>query len=392
VLRHEDGLSGGRSWTRRDLHESEERFRLLVDSVVEYAIFMLDPDGMIATWNPGATRLKGYEPDEIIGQHYSVFYPPESRAEGLPDRLLAQALERGHTEQTGWRLKKDGSRFWADVVITALFDDEGRHTGFAKVTRDRTDAHDIEVERERALQEQRRLVTRLEELDAWRREFIGSVVHDLQTPVAAINGFVHLLREGQADDHDVPTLLDGVRSNTSWLQELIDNLRDYTVLTEPGSMLSRERFALAPFLTQLTAAIAPLLGERKVELDADDVDVHADRHGVERIVRNLLTNVARHTDDDTTVRIRGWQDGGDVVFEVADDGEGIPPELLSSLFDRFEHGGKGGTGLGLAVARLYAEMHDGTLTVDSTVGEGATFRLTLPEPDRETPAYTDVAG
>jgi PAS domain S-box-containing protein len=138
----------------RALERSEERFRLLVESVVDYAIFMLDPDGRVASWNTGAERLKGYRQDEVLGQHYAIFYTPENRAANLPDRLLAGARTEGRVIDSGWRVRKDGTRFWADVVITALFEESGQLTGFAKVTRDMTDAHLADEARERRLAEQ----------------------------------------------------------------------------------------------------------------------------------------------------------------------------------------------------------------------------------------------
>lgn len=358
---------------------SDQRFRLLVDSVVDYAIFLLDPDGHVTSWNTGAARLKGYTADEVVGHHYSLFYPEESIEQGRPQRLLDQAREGGRASDAGWRVRKDGTRFWADVVLTALTDEGGAVTGFAKVTRDRTADRELAEQRERALEEQRRLVSRLEELDAWRRDFMSSVAHDLQTPVTAIHGFVTLLRDGVSSE-ELPIVIDSVLANAGSLQEFVDNLRSYTVLAERDPPLDLRAVELSRFLSRLVAASAPLLDGRPVEVEMAEGEVVADRHGLERIVRNLLTNAARHTPEGTKVTLRARVDETSriALLEVADDGPGIAPHLLPRVFERFERGGGGGTGLGLAIARRWTELHGGSISVDSTVGVGTTFRVELP--------------
>ncbi|MDX1622212.1 MAG: PAS domain-containing sensor histidine kinase, partial [Nitriliruptorales bacterium] len=271
----------------RELDRSEERFRLLVESVVDYAIFVLDPDGRIRTWNPGAERLKGYTEDEIVGQHYSVFYPDEYREENLPERLLAEAREQGRVEHSGWRVRKDGSRFWADVVITALWEDE-ELAGYAKVTRDMTEAHEAQQQREAALR-------RLEELDQWRRDFISAVTHDLRSPVVSILGFVRLLRQGGLSDEEVADFHERILSNTLTMNALLEHLRTQAMLESGEITLEFEPLELAQFTRDLVADMEPVLGGHEVEVAVDGVRAMADRRGVERILRNLLSNAARHT-------------------------------------------------------------------------------------------------
>jgi PAS domain S-box-containing protein len=362
-----------------DLRRSEERFRLLVESVVDYAIFMLDPQGRVESWNAGAERLKGYRAEEIVGQPWSTFYPDEARRAGLPTRLLEEARTKGRVEHTGWRVRKDGRRFWADVVITALLDERGELTGFAKVTRDRTAAHLTDQARERALAEQQRAVERLEELDRWRTSFLSSIVHDLQNPVIAIVGFATLLRDGRTPpaltERD---LAERVLSNASTMQGLIDNLRVYGRLAEGRVELDPERLELGGYVRDLLADLAPVLGDHPVDADLDGVVVEADRLGLERILRNLLGNAVRHTPSDAPVHIRADARDDVVIVEVADEGEGIPPDLLPRIFDRFAAGEHGGTGLGLTIVRSYVELHGGEVSVASVVGEGTTFRITLP--------------
>ncbi len=374
-------VAGDEAGPRRDaageLLQSEERFRLLIDSVVDYAIFILDADGTIVSWNAGAERLKGYTEPEIIGRSSSVFYPPEAREAGEPGEFLAEAVAQGRAARTGWRVRKDGSRFWADVVVTALFDADGRHTGFAKVTRDTTETHLAAEATSRALEEQQQAVLRLKELESWRTRFIGSVAHDLQTPVIAVDGFASLLELDLADQ-DQLELVQRIRSNVRSLQELIDNLRTATFFDQDRIGLDLQDVALEPMIRRIVDDMAPVLGNRSVELQVQDIELSADPHALERILRNLLGNVARHTPEDVEVFVRTRRRGDKVVVEVEDCGHGIPAELLPSIFDRYSSGSTGGTGLGLAIAHRYVELHGGTITARSQPGQGAVFRVTLP--------------
>jgi PAS domain S-box-containing protein len=365
---------------RRDLlARSEERFRLLVDSVVDYAIFLLDLEGHVVSWNAGAERLKGYQEDEVVGRHYSLFYPDEYRAMDLPARLLSQARDEGRAEHRGWRVRRDGSRFWADVVITALRDDDGTLTGFAKVTRDMTGAHLAEEARERAVEDQRRALERLEELDRWRRDFLGSVIHDLQSPIVVIRGFIELLRDGRIPTTALDDLTERVLSNTRSLQELVDNLRAYSRLEGPEVELHLEPLDLAPLVSDLLADLAPLLADRPVSLEMDGaVVVPGDRHAIERVLRNLVVNAVRHTRDGAAITIRVRATPDTAVVEVEDAGDGIEEDLLPRLFDRFTVGPGGGTGLGLSIVRHFVELHGGEVTARSDPGTGTVFHVELP--------------
>jgi PAS domain S-box-containing protein len=389
-----DGLAraGSAGSERRGaLEQSEQRFRLLVESVVDYAIFLLDTDGTVVSWNAGAERLKGYREVEIVGQHYSVFYPEEDRDE-LPAKLLAEAEVEGRSQHTGWRIRRDGSRFWADVVITALRDPDGELTGFAKVTRDMTTAHETEQAREQAVVDQQRALERLEELERWRRDFLSSVIHDLQSPIFVIQGFIELLRADRIPEERRRELAERVLSNTRSLQDLIDNLRDYSRLNEPRVTLHREPIDLSAFLADLLADLEPMLDGRPVELVVEgpegegDLQVPADRHGLERVLRNLVVNAVRHTPSGTLIRLRAWAEDHTVAIEVEDEGEGIPEELLPRLFERFVAGSGGGTGLGLSIAKRFVELHGGDLEARSSPGEGTIFRVVLPRAAATPPA------
>lgn len=364
----------------RELRRSEERLRLLVESVVDYAIFILDLDGTVASWNRGAQRLKGYTAAEVLGRHYSEFYPEEQREADLPRQLLARALDEGRVEHSGWRIRKDGSRFWANVVITALRDEDGSPCGFAKVTRDMTDLHEAAEARERALDEERALVGRLRELDRWRQEFTDSVAHDLQTPVTAIDAFAHLLTDGDdLSPQERVELLGHIRSNARTLQELIDNLRFDGQLAEGKIHLEFEPIPLRELIGRVVGDMRPVLAEHPTTTAADDVSVQADRRALERVLRNLLGNATKHTPEGTAVTVTATPSDGDVVVTVTDEGPGIAADLLPRIFDRFEAGTRRGSGLGLDIARRLVELHGGTLAVDSRVGAGSSFRVTLPQ-------------
>ncbi|MFA9446867.1 ATP-binding protein [Egicoccus sp. AB-alg6-2] len=360
------------------LRRSEERFQLFVESVTDHAIYLLGPTGLVESWNVGAQRLHGHLPDDVLGSHDAVFHAGDQLDADLPAHLLKTALAEGRAEHSGWRVRKDGSTFWADVVTTPLFDDAGEHSGFAQVVRDVTQGHQSAASRERLLEERGQALTRLEELDRWRRDFINTVVHDLQTPIIGISGFLDLLAAGDLPDDMKDDIHQRLRSNARTLQELISNLSSYTRLSEGCVVLRPARVPLATFVGRLLSDMTPVFGNRNVTCKVDDLVVEADPHGLERILRNLLGNAARHTPEGTAIAVCAEVDGDHVVVEVNDDGPGIPAELLARVFDRFERGDRGGTGLGLSIARQFVEMHGGRLTADSPRGAGATFRFTLP--------------
>lgn len=371
-----DGSSGAGS-ERSALRHSEETFRLLVESVIDYAIFVLDPDGVVRTWNAGAERLKGYAQDEIVGRHYSTFYPPEYLAEDLPATLLRRAREEGRAEHSGWRVRRDGTRFWADVVITALYDEDGEHTGFAKVTRDMTEAHETAEAREQALEDQRDAVARLQDLDRWRRDFVTAVVHDLQNPVTAILGFAALLPD-ETDPAERANITERIRSNGRSLQHLIGNLRADVSLTEGQISLSPEPLDLRRSVADVLADMAPLLHGRAVEVGVPEVEVEVDGHALERILRNLIGNAVKHTDPGSRIRVSGSVGDEHVTVSVEDEGEGVPDDVLPRIFERFETGSRDGMGLGLSVVRQYVELHGGTVAASNRPEGGASFRFTLP--------------
>jgi PAS domain S-box-containing protein len=340
------------------LRDSEERFRLLVQNVVDYGIFMLDPEGHIVSWNAGAQRMKGYLPSEITGRHFSVFYPPEEVAAGKPDNQLRVALAEGRVEDEGWRMRKDGSRFWANVVITALFDDDGHHTGFGKVTRDLTDRRAVELE----LTERRRLLNHMVQAQEVERRRIAWDVHDdsIQSMVAV--GMRLQLLAGRLPEDLKPMLnqLDEtVRNTISRLRNLVFQLRPTAI----------DRHGLVAALSGYLDGVVADWGLRPV-LDAslDHEPPTETAITIFRIVQEALNNVHKHARASTvSVSLSTVDDG--VLSRVADDGVGFTPHPESN--QSHEH-------YGLIEMRERTETAGGWWTVESAPGKGTVVEFWLP--------------
>jgi PAS domain S-box-containing protein len=268
----------------------EERFRALVSSVKDYAIFMLDPTGRIETWNAGAERTKGYTAEEIIGQHMSRFYTPEDLARGLPAKLLAQAERDGRVEIEGWRLRKDGTRFWADVVITALVDDRGRLTGYAKVTRDLT-------ERLHAQEEQLRLA-HAEEAVRLRDEFLSIAAHELRTPLSAVQLQLQgLLERPEGLDARTRAKVERACRSGERLVTLVDTLLDVSRITSGAFNLSPRHFDLTEAVQDVVDRFREhaVRARSTVTLRSESgLEGHWDRLRIEQVVTNLLTNALKY--------------------------------------------------------------------------------------------------
>jgi PAS domain S-box-containing protein len=340
------------------LRDSEERFRLLVQNVVDYGIFMLDRDGHIASWNAGAQRMNGYEPDEIIGKHFSVFYHRDDINAGKPTSELEEALAHGRVEDEGWRIRKDGSRFWAHVVITALYDDGGNHTGFGKVTRDLTDRRAVELE----LSERRRLLNHLVQAQEVERRRIAWDVHDdsIQSMVA-VGMRLQLLANRLPEDLKpmLDQLDDTVRGTIARLRSLVVQLRP-TAIDRHGLVA-----ALTGYLDGVVAdwGLRPLL---TTSLEREPPTATAIT--IFRIVQEALNNVHKHARAKTVKVSLASTDGG-VLTRVVDDGVGFAPDPEPDHSQ--EH-------FGLIEMRERTETAGGWWTVGSTPGAGTTVEFWLP--------------
>ncbi|HZZ84149.1 MAG TPA: PAS domain-containing sensor histidine kinase [Anaeromyxobacteraceae bacterium] len=356
-------------------------FRRIVEGVTDYAIFMLDASGRIASWNAGAERIKGYEAQEVIGSHFSRFYPPEDVARGKPAWELAQAAKDGRVEDEGWRVRKDGTRFWASVVITALRDEHGTLQGFAKVTRDVTDRKRAEGERERLL--------RAQEAVQARDEFLAIASHELKTPITALQLQVQsLLRQSAAlpgpPGQAFSKRLDAVMRQAERLTRLIDGFSDVVRVNTGALELAREPLDLSELVRTVLARWREELERNHctVRLSAPaPVTGRFDRPRMEQVIASLLGNAVKYgAGKPVRLQVRAEEDRA--ILIVSDQGIGIPREFQSRVFDRFVRAVStrhyGGFGLGLWMVVQIVRAHGGSVHLDSTPGEGSTFEVDLP--------------
>jgi PAS domain S-box-containing protein len=368
------------------LRESEQRFRLLVYGVRDYAIFMLDTTGHITTWNMGAQRIKGYTSEEIIGKHFSIFYTAEDLEDGKPARELEIATKTGVYEEEGWRVRKDGTRFWANVVITALRKPDGALAGFAKVTRDLTERR---AAQERAIEAARKAAAS-EEANRTKSEFLASMSHELRTPLNAIGGYADLLAMGvrgpvtEAQIED----LQRIRRSQQHLLGIINDILNFSRV-EAGQVTYN--CSAVPVFTVIEAVghmIEPQAIKKGVKLEVyecpADVVAWADRARVEQIVINLLSNAVKFTNKGSVKLECDGYDSERVSIAVTDTGLGIPADHLEKIFEPFVQVGRSltqsneGTGLGLAISRDLARAMGGDVVVTSELEKGSQFRLILP--------------
>ena len=374
------------------LRDSEQRFRLIVQSVSDYGIFMLDPEGLVSSWNEGAERINGYTADEIRGQHFSVFYPEEDKAAGKPAMELRVATKVGRYEDEGWRIRKDGSRFWANVIITALHDHTGALFGFAKVTRDLTERKASE---DRALADARR-VAEAEAANRAKSGFLTAMSHELRTPLNAIGGYAELLTLGiHGPVTDAQTeALERIRAAQRHLLGLINDLLNFSKIEAGQITYDLLQVSLAEVAEAVEPLIEPQARARNITVDWQTADesvvAYADKLKVEQILLNLLTNAVKFTEAGGSVTITHFVHDDQAVLRVSDTGIGIPEEKLAAIFEPFVQVGRSlsspheGTGLGLAISRDLAVAMGGNLRVDSVLNRGSTFTLTLPRrPDSE---------
>jgi PAS domain S-box-containing protein len=370
----------------RALRESEERFRLLVESVADYAIYMLDPDGIISSWNLGAQRFKGYSQDEILGQHFSRFYTEEDKATELPRRALATAEREGKFEAEGWRVRKDGTRFWAHVIIDAIRDDHGRLLGFAKITRDLTERR----EAQRALEQTREAFFQAQKIEAVG-QLTGGVAHDFNNLLMAILGSLELVRKRVPEDPRVTRLIDNAyqaaQRGASLTQRMLafarrqelklDAVHIPDLVRGMADLLDRSLGPTITIDTRFPLSISPVL---------------ADANQLELAILNLSMNARDAMRDGGNITIAAREEtigeghatglaaGHYVAVCVADDGEGMDPDTLSRATEPFftTKGVGKGTGLGLSMVEGLAAQSGGKLIVESEKGKGTTIRLWLP--------------
>ena len=361
------------------LRASEERFRLLTRSVKDYAIFMLDTEGRIVSWNEGARALKGYEEDEIVGEHFSRFYLPADIARAHPQNELAIALREGRYEEEGWRLRKDGTRFWASVTITALFDSTSRHIGFAKVTRDLTLRKQAEEEL-RARADSYANLNR--ELDA----FSHTVAHDLRSPIRAAEHLSSVLLEDEAErlSPEGRATLEALHKTSLSMARLVQDLLDLS--TAAGRAPVRREVDVSALAHDIAREVLAYAEGREVDIRVQEgLTANADANLLRVAIANLLSNAVKFTRRAERARIEVGraEDIEGRPFFVRDNGVGFDPSLAPQLFQPFArlHAVTEfeGTGIGLATVGRIVQRHGGRIWAESRPNEGATFYFTIPE-------------
>ena len=376
------------------LRISDDSFRLLVSNVRDYAIFMLDRDGVIVTWNEGAERIKGYRAEEIVGKHFSVFYEPDDLEAGLPDRELVVARLEGRFEYEGWRVRKDGSRFWADVVITALRDASGELCGFGKVTRDMTERKAAEerraLEQRREAAQLREHAGRMQQLEKTKSDFLNLASHELRGPLAIVKGYLSMFEDGTLLPGELFEVLPVLTSKVQQIETLVQQMLETARLDESRMVLSRDAFDLRDVAQRVVQRFRRLTDEHQLQVSAPDepVVVEADRARIETVVANLVDNAVKYSPAGGPVRCRVARDRGQALVSVEDRGIGLAPEAIEMLFTRFgrvvtpENSHISGTGLGLYLSREIARRHGGDILVESAAGRGSLFTLRLPLSER----------
>jgi PAS domain S-box-containing protein len=397
-----------RHTSEEGLRRAEQRFHLLVDAVSDYSIFMLDSGGHVATWNVGAQQTKGYSEDEIVGQHFSVFYPPEDRAKNRPESILQTVRDHGRFEEEGYRVRKDGTRFWASVVITLLRDEKGKAIGFAKITRDLTERREAEeTARELTQAQVARAVAEMvareaEEANRIKDEFLATVSHELRTPLNAIVGWSSILRQRELEP-SIRKAVEVIDRNAHAQVKIIEDILDVSRIITGKLRIDPKPTDLVAITLQAIEVIRHSAAAKHVDVEFARASEHypmvADADRIQQVVWNLLSNAIKFTSAGGKVQIDIERSRDSLTLSVSDTGIGIDAEFLPFLFERFRQVDSsttrrfGGLGLGLALVRHITELHGGTVLAASPGrGQGSTFHVTFPVTAEERPVPSRLSS
>jgi PAS domain S-box-containing protein len=365
-----------------DLLQTKLKYDLLMAGVQEYAIFLMDPEGRVTDWNAAAERLLGYSQEEIIGQHFAIFWTAEEgEPGGIAEQELKQAVASGSASDDRWHVRKNGTHFWANGITSALRDDQGSLRGFAKVLRDKTDSKRFE-------EELRAKADALQEADRHKNEFLAMLAHELRNPLAPIATAVTLLKvteQCETGRQAVEVIDRQVRKFT----RLINDLMDVSRITRGKIQLHLKRVDLRSCIGNAVSTSDAMISERhhslSVSLPEEPIWVLADATRLEQIFENLLNNAAKYTETGGTISLRAQICDAQAIVEVQDTGVGIAPELMPHIFDLFTQAdctldrAEGGLGIGLTIVKSIVEMHDGKVAAATEgPGKGSVFSVRLP--------------
>jgi PAS domain S-box-containing protein len=362
-----------RKQVERRLAESEEQLRLLVQGITDYAILMLDTSGVVTSWNSGAEAITGYAAAEMLGKHFSRFYTPEDIHSTKPWQQLREAHDKGRASDESWRVRKNGSAFWASTVISALYDAERKHRGYVHVLQDLT---------------QRRNAESLAETSQRMHEFIAMLAHELRNPLAPIRNAVELMRKRGMGDRTLEAMRDTVDRQVATLSRVIDDLLDVNRIARGQFAVIKEDIDLRDVIRRAIETSKPLIDSQAhrltVTMPERAIPIHGDLVRLSQAFANLLNNAARYTSAGGIITVAVEPRVGDVTVRVIDTGRGIAPADLERIFDLFTQvspadAALGGLGVGLALVRRVFELHGGTVRVKSSgVGHGSEFAVVLP--------------
>ncbi|MCG3114040.1 MAG: ATP-binding protein [Candidatus Manganitrophus sp. SB1] len=372
--------------TRR---QSEERFRLLVDGARDYAIFMLDAAGRVINWNAGAERIQVYQAEEILGKPISHIYLPEQVRQGRPDKALQIAATEGRFEEEDWRMRKDGSIFWALMVVTALRDASGGLSGYSVVMRDITERKRAEEERNDLLIREQKARLEAEEANRSKDEFLAMISHEIRTPLNAILGYSQLLGSGMFNEEQAARAIESIERNAKAQAQLVEDLLDVSRIITGKLRLHPRPIDLIEVIEAAVDTVQPAADAKGIRLESD-LDPSAapfvgDPDRLQQVTWNLVLNAVKFTPEGGEVRVGLKRIPPYVALTVSDTGIGIPPDFLPFVFERFRQGEASpnrshtGLGLGLSIVRHLAELHGGSVQATSEgEGRGATFTVRLP--------------
>lgn len=359
----------------------EELLRLLAEQSKEHAFILLDTDGRVTWWSPGATHLFDRDADDMVGDSLSILFTPEDVEKGIPEQELATARQAGKAEDDRWQVRSDGARLWMTGMSVALRNKNGELIGFGKIVRNRTD---LKEQLEALRNEIERITSRDEQKDI----FLATLSHELRNPLTPLSNAVQLLRKTAPATEAIEYPIKLIERQVEFIQRLIDDLLDVTRINTGKIRLNKKTVALREIITRAAEAVQPLIEERhqnlQVLLPPGAIEFVADPDRLHQVLVNLLTNASKFTPNEQTIWVKGTTEGEELVVHVEDTGVGIPAAMLAGIFDLFTQvetpvSSHGGLGIGLSLVRNLVTLHGGSVQVRSDgLGKGSKFTVRLP--------------